>query len=67
MVNVVDNPLFADTKNCALLKEAVIEFILKNANQVLASASFDKLPQSHGVMNLLWTYPFVSDKSSYSL
>lgn len=50
MVNAVDYLLFADAKNCALLKKAVIDLILKNAKEVLASDSFGKLPQSHAIM-----------------
>ena len=33
MENVMDNLLYADSNNCALLKEAVMDFLVKNVEQ----------------------------------
>jgi speckle-type POZ protein len=39
--NVMDNLLYADAKNCALLKETVIDFIADNGKEVISKISFD--------------------------
>jgi hypothetical protein len=44
--NILDNLLYADSKNCALLKEAVMDFILKNSDDVMDKVSFDDVPGS---------------------
>ena len=44
--NVIDALLFAEEKNCFLLKEAARDILLKNAEEVLASESFDNIPNS---------------------
>lgn len=38
--NVIDNLLYADAKNCALLKEALMDFIVENKKEVLQKVSF---------------------------
>ena len=48
--NVVDTLLYADQKNCFLLKEAAMNFILKNARQVLVSESFEKICQEPSIL-----------------
>jgi len=42
--NVLDNLLYADSKNLALLKEAVMDFILANGDDVMDKVSFDNVP-----------------------
>ncbi len=42
--NLLDLLLFADSKNCALLKEAAMDFILENKDEVLEKVSFDDAP-----------------------
>ena len=42
--NMMDNLLYADSKNCALLKEAVIDFVVENGNNILGKVSFDNVP-----------------------
>ena len=37
--NVMDHLLYADSKNCALLEEAAMDFIIKNKTQVLEKVS----------------------------
>ena len=32
--NVIEELIYADAKNCPLLREAAVDFILKNANDV---------------------------------
>jgi hypothetical protein len=39
--NAIDNLLYADTKNCALLKETVIDFTADNGKEVISKISFD--------------------------
>mmetsp|Transcript_19028 Transcript_19028/g.41215 ORF Transcript_19028/g.41215 Transcript_19028/m.41215 type:complete len:416 (-) Transcript_19028:145-1392(-) len=47
--NVVEALVYADKKNCFLLKEAAMNFILKNAQEVLASDTFDSIPESKNI------------------
>jgi len=42
--NVLDNLLYADSNNLALLKEAVMDFILANGDDVMDKVSFDNVP-----------------------
>ena len=42
--NVLDNLLYADSKNLALLKEAVMDFILVNGDDVMDKVSFSNVP-----------------------
>ena len=44
--NLIDNLLYADAMNCALLKEAVMDFILKNKKDIMDKVSFDNVPGS---------------------
>jgi len=44
--NMIDNLLYADSKNCALLKEAVVDFMVSNGNGILGKVSFDNVPPS---------------------
>ncbi|KAL7524181.1 hypothetical protein ACHAXR_000468 [Thalassiosira sp. AJA248-18] len=48
--NVIDTLAFADRKNCFLLKETATDFILSNGKEVLASESFQSIPESKSVM-----------------
>mmetsp|Transcript_19029 Transcript_19029/g.41217 ORF Transcript_19029/g.41217 Transcript_19029/m.41217 type:complete len:410 (-) Transcript_19029:145-1374(-) len=47
--NVVDTLDYANTKECFLLKEAAMNFILKNGKEVLASDTFDSIPESKSI------------------
>ena len=42
--NIVDNLLYADSMNLALLKEAVMDFLLANKRDVIGKISFDIVP-----------------------
>jgi hypothetical protein len=42
--NLMDLLLYADSKNCALLKEAAIDFILENMGEVGKKISFNDAP-----------------------
>mmetsp|Transcript_15833 Transcript_15833/g.38052 ORF Transcript_15833/g.38052 Transcript_15833/m.38052 type:complete len:417 (+) Transcript_15833:65-1315(+) len=44
--NVLDNLLYAHAKNCALLKEVVIDFMTENSDAILGKVSFDDVPGS---------------------
>jgi len=44
MDNMMDNLLYADSKNLALLKEAVMDFILANKHSIIGKVSFDNVP-----------------------
>ena len=44
--NMIDNLLYADAKNLALLKEAVMDYIVKNKNNIIGEVSFDNVPSS---------------------
>mmetsp|Transcript_28206 Transcript_28206/g.60097 ORF Transcript_28206/g.60097 Transcript_28206/m.60097 type:complete len:393 (+) Transcript_28206:428-1606(+) len=41
--NVIEELLYADAKNCPLLREAAMDFILKNAKDVIESDSFENV------------------------
>ena len=42
--NVIDNLLYAEAKNCALLKEAAIDYLVQNAADVAGEICFDNVP-----------------------
>ncbi len=42
--NVIDNLLYADAMSCALLKETVMDFIVKNKKEVMETVSFQDVP-----------------------
>ncbi|KAL7524889.1 hypothetical protein ACHAXR_000758, partial [Thalassiosira sp. AJA248-18] len=44
--NMIDNLLYADSKNCALLKEVVMDFIVENGEDIIGNASFESVPGS---------------------
>jgi len=44
--NMMDNLLYADSKNLALLKEAVMDFMIKNKHRIIGKVSFDNVPSS---------------------
>ena len=48
--NVMDNLLYADAKNLALLKEVVMDFIVENKLQVLEEVSFKNAPGTPTMM-----------------
>ena len=44
MDNMMDNLLYADAKNLALLKEAVMDYIVVNKDDIIGKVSFDNIP-----------------------
>ena len=52
MDNMMDNLLYADSKNLALLKEAVMDYIVENKTSIIGKVSFNDFP-SHLVTDLL--------------
>ena len=42
--NVLENLLFADSKNCALLKEAAMDFIVENSADAMKQIYFEDAP-----------------------
>ena len=44
MENLMGHLLYADLKNCALLKEAIMDFMLENKGKVLEKVSFNDAP-----------------------
>jgi len=52
MDNIMDNLLYADSKNLALLKEAVMDYILANKGDIIGKVSFNDFP-GHLVTDLL--------------
>jgi speckle-type POZ protein len=50
--NVMDNLLYADSKNCALLKEVVMDFLAENDIEAASKMSFADFP-GHVVKDLL--------------
>ena len=44
--NVIDELLYADGKNCALVKKAAMDFIVEHGEEVIKSESYEKLDES---------------------
>jgi len=44
MDNMIDNLLYADSKNLALLKEAAMDYIVKNKGDIMGKVSFSNVP-----------------------
>ena len=44
--NIIDNLLYADSKNLALMKEAVMDHIVANKKDIIGKVSFDNVPSS---------------------
>ena len=42
--NAIDNLLYADGKNCALLKETVMDFLVENGKEAMTKLSFKDVP-----------------------
>ena len=42
--NILDNLLYAHAKNCALLQEAAIDFIVENGDDIAGTVSFQDVP-----------------------
>ena len=42
--NMIDNLLYADSKNLALLKETVIDFAVEKSKDIIGKVSFDNVP-----------------------
>lgn len=62
--NMMDNLLYADAKNCALLKETVIDFVVKNGEDVLKKVCLKDVPG--GIFADLLTAVTRGNKSSAS-
>ena len=60
--NAMDNLLYADAKNCALLKEAAIDFLTDNGREVISKVSFADFP-GHIVKDLLVATTRKEDKT----
>ena len=52
MENAIDNLLYADAKNCALLKEAGLDFLAENSVEAAQNISFSDVP-GHIINDLL--------------
>jgi hypothetical protein len=61
--NAIDNLLYADTKNCALLKEAVMNFLADNHYEAAEKISFTDFP-AHVVKDLLVAFGRGSKKEA---
>ena len=53
--NAAELILFADGTNCAMLKEAAMDYFVKNAQPVMASEGFEQVKESPAVMAELMT------------
>jgi hypothetical protein len=61
MDNAMDNLLYADAKNCALLKEKVMNFLAENSSDAAEKISFTDFP-AHVVKDLLVAFSKNSKK-----
>jgi len=60
--NAAELILFADGMNCAMLKEAAMEFFVKNAQAVMASDGFQQVKESPAILTELMAVGFGGDK-----
>ena len=60
--NVVDELLYADGKNCPLLKKASMEFIVEHGEEVIESESYEKLDESPELRKEVMKAAFSSKK-----
>ena len=44
--NLLDNLLYANSKNLALFQEKIMDFVAENGNKIVGSVSFDDVPRS---------------------
>ncbi|KAL7524747.1 hypothetical protein ACHAXR_000698, partial [Thalassiosira sp. AJA248-18] len=44
--NMIDYLVYAESKNCALLKEVVMDFIVENGDDIIGNVSFESVPSS---------------------
>ena len=51
--NIVDELLYADAKNCMLIKKAAMEFLMDNMGDIVKTTSLKRLYQSESVTNEL--------------
>jgi speckle-type POZ protein len=63
MDNAMDNLLYADAKNCALLKEAVMNFLAENGTEAYEKISFTDFP-GHVVKDLILAFSNNSKKEA---
>ena len=61
--NAAELILFADGMNCAMLKEAAMEFFVKNAQAVMASDGFEQVKESPAILTELMAAGFGGDKN----
>jgi hypothetical protein len=62
--NVINLLLYADAKNCALLKESVMDYFVKNGKEALEQVSFDEIPVSRSLFTDLLLAMSVKNESS---
>eukprot|EP00956_Cyclotella_meneghiniana_P032869 scaffold91862_cov51-Cyclotella_meneghiniana.AAC.6 len=60
--NVVDELLYAEGKNCPLLKKAAMEFIVEHGEEVIESESYEKLDESPQLRKEVMKASFSSKK-----
>ena len=63
--NAIDNLLYADATNCALIKEAVMDFIAENRKEATKKLAFNNVP-GHVIPDLLTAMNRNDDKGSTS-
>ena len=63
VANVVEELIYADKMNCFLLKEAAMNFVLKNSEEVLASDSFENMPKSDSVMREIVSLAAINNRA----
>ncbi|KAL7528946.1 hypothetical protein ACHAWF_002776, partial [Thalassiosira exigua] len=64
--NLMDNLLYADSKNCALLKEAAMNFLVENGKEAVKNLSFDNVP-SYLMKDLLTAMNMGASESNASI
>jgi len=67
MDNVMDNLLYADAKNCALLKEAVMNFLSANHYEASEKISFNDNVPEHLMKDLLVAVGSISNSKKVAV
>jgi uncharacterized small protein (DUF1192 family) len=66
--DVVETVAYAEKMNCFLLKEAAIDFIVTNANEVLASGTLMNIPESKDIIReILWSVATMSKQEQHKI
>jgi hypothetical protein len=66
--DVVETVVYAEKMNCFLLKEASIDFIVANSNEMLSSDALRNIPESKDIIReILWSVATMSKQEQHKI